>query len=304
MSDPHHSPARQLIVNPVLGDAVVQTPGRMNRREGVSECPFCADIASGRWPPEQDTWMRPNDFPPLQPPLGECYVLLYAREHDRSFVDLGIPGIARVVDLWQQAYADLAARHTCVMTFENSGEAIGQTQQHPHGQTYGVAFLPPTIQREWEHIVAHEAATGECLLCATLAAEAEGPRIVRESAQWVGFIPRWARYPYEVHLYARPHVANLCAFPRGGAAAYELAEHLHAIIRAYNIVNQGPMPYMLVIHQLADPRYHAHLELLPVGRAPGKLKYAASAETGFGLWLNDAIPEAKAAELRAIIAHG
>ncbi len=58
---------------------------------------------------------------------------------------------------------------------------------------------------------------------------------------------------------------------------------------------------MLVVHQLADERYHLHVELLPVARAPGKLKYAASAESGFGLWLNDALPEVKAQELRAAI---
>jgi UDPglucose--hexose-1-phosphate uridylyltransferase len=38
---------------------------------------------------------------------------------------------------------------------------------------------------------------------------------------------------------------------------------------------------------------------LPVGRAPGKLKFAASSESAFGLWLNDAVPDVKAAELRA-----
>ncbi len=58
------------------------------------------------------------------------------------------------------------------------------------------------------------------------------------------------------------------------------------------------MPYRLVLHQVHNERFHLHPEVLPVGRAPGHLKYAASAESGFGLWLTDALPEAKAAELR------
>jgi UDPglucose--hexose-1-phosphate uridylyltransferase len=69
-------------------------------------------------------------------------------------------------------------------------------------------------------------------------------------------------------------------------------------VRAENRVFTAAMPYMLVVHQLSDPDFHLHLEILPVGRAPEKLKYAASVETGFGLWLNDSLPEQKVAELR------
>ncbi len=297
-------PAQRLIVNPLLGDRVVQTPGRMNRREGATVCPFCADIAAGRWPDDQPTWARPNDFPPLRPPLGECYVLLYAREHDLTFVQLGQERVAAVVDLWQQIYLDLSARYACVMTFENSGEAIGQTQHHPHGQTYGVSFLPPTIERELAHVTAAYAQTGTCLFCQVVAGEAGGPRVVVETPHWLGFVPQWARYPYEVHLYARTHVANIGALPRGGDAARELATALIQLVGAYDTLYEAPMPYMLALHQLADERYHFHIELLPVGRAPGKLKFAASAESAFGLWLNDAVPEIKAAELRTVLAGG
>ena len=292
---------QHVVLNPLLGDRVVQTPGRMNRREGVTECPFCADITSGRWPAGQETWIRPNDFPSLRPPLGECYVLLYARNHDVRFGQMSVASVAAVVDLWQQVYLDLSPRYPCIMSFENSGEAIGQTQHHPHGQTYGVSFLPPTIEREQAHMVAYHTEHGRCLGCAIVAQELGGSRVVLETPEWVGFIPSWARYPYEVHFYARTHVSNIGALPRGGAATHELAQSLLTIIQAYDAVVQGAMPYMLVLHQLAEERYHFHVELLPVGRAPGKLKFAASSESGFGLWLNDALPEVKAAELRLVI---
>lgn len=292
---------QRIVMNPLLGTEVVQTPGRMNRREGVSHCPFCEDIVSGRWPTNQETWIRPNDFPPLRAPVGECFIVLYARNHDTPFYALEIDGIAQVVDLWQDVYEQLSQRYACVMTFENSGEEIGQTQRHPHGQTYGVSFIPPTVASELQQIHAHQDATGACLLCDIVDREIAGERIVLASDEWIGFIPQWAKYPYEVHLYARKHLSNLGDMPRNGVAARELATALHQIVRAYNSIYQTPMPYMLVIHQLQDPAYHVHLELLPVGRAPGKLKFAASSESGFGLWLNDSIPEQKAVELRQII---
>src|SRR5271165_3495425 len=156
---------QRLLWNPLLGEHVVQSPGRMNRREGAADCPFCADIVAQRWPVGAETWIRPNDFPALQPPLGECYILLYARQHELLFADMDLDRIAAVVDLWQEVYLRLSARYACVMTFENSGAAIGQTQHHPHGQTYGVAFLPPTIERELAQVVAAQAKDHTCLFC-------------------------------------------------------------------------------------------------------------------------------------------
>ena len=64
------------------------------------------------------------------------------------------------------------------------------------------------------------------------------------------------------------------------------------------------MPYMLGIHQLADERFHLHIEIQAVGRAPGKLKYAASSEALWGMWLNDSVPAEKAQELRTAIEKG
>jgi UDPglucose--hexose-1-phosphate uridylyltransferase len=63
----------------------------------------------------------------------------------------------------------------------------------------------------------------------------------------------------------------------------------------------APMPYLLGLHQLADERFHFHVEILAIGRAPGKLKYAASSESVWGLWTNDSLPVQKAAELRSAI---
>jgi UDPglucose--hexose-1-phosphate uridylyltransferase len=294
----------RLVLNPLMGDVVVQSPGRMNRREGMVDCPFCEDLATGRWPAGSETWVRPNDFPALVPPLGECLVLLYAREHNLSFAELTLEQASEVVDLWQVVYADLSRRYSCVMTFENAGAAIGQTQTHPHGQTYGISFLPPYISRERDHFRAAREMNGRCLGCDLVTAERGSARAVIATAHWSAFVPAFARYPYEVHVYAGAHLSTLADLPRGGEAAHELAYILLQLLWAENHVYTAPMPYMLVIHQVADPDFHLHLELLPVGRSPGKLKYAASVETGFGLWLNDSLPEHKAAELRQAMVSG
>ena len=79
-----------LVWNPILRQYLVNAPHRMNRREGVSMCPFCADITEGKVGPETQVWLHPNDFPPLLPPVGEAYVVIYNRDHHRSFIQLSV----------------------------------------------------------------------------------------------------------------------------------------------------------------------------------------------------------------------
>jgi len=292
----------RLIWNPFLGVYLAQSPARMRRRELTSECPFCEDLTSGRVAPGTQAWIRPNGFPPLLPPQGEAYILIYSADHGQTFAGLDVAGVVRVIELWRQIYANLSARYLCVLTWETSGEVIGQTQRHPHGQTYGLSVLPDVVVREMEAIERSERDGAGCPFCDELHAEAEGPRVVLSGENWLAFVPTYARYPYQVHMLPRVHFSSVSGVD-DEVATEELASMLLRVIRAYNRLFEAPMPYMLALHQLADPRYHFHIELLPVGRAPGKLKLAASSEAAWGFWLNDSLPEIKAAELRAAIAE-
>jgi len=153
---------KSLIWNPILRQYLVNAPNRMNRREGTNECPFCADITSGRVGPDTQVWLHPTDFPALQPPTGEAYVVIYSRDHHRTFTQLSVDEVHAVTRLWRDLYLDVSSRYPTVMIFENSGEAIGQTQHHPHGQAYGVFVIPPTLERELETVVEDDGAGRGC----------------------------------------------------------------------------------------------------------------------------------------------
>src|SRR5205823_6446577 len=127
---------------------------------------------------------------------------------------------------------------------------------------------------------------------------------VATNSTWQAFLPPYVRYPYETHLYPRRHAANLAGMR--DEELHDFAELLLRVVRGYNALFNGamaPMPYLLGIHQLADERFHLHVEILAIGRAPGKLKYAASSESLWGLWTNDSSPAHKAQELREAIAR-
>jgi UDPglucose--hexose-1-phosphate uridylyltransferase len=292
-----------LIWNPILRQYVINAPHRMNRREGTSNCPFCEDITEGRIGPDTQVWLHPNDFPPFQPPIGEAYVVIYNRDHHRTFAQLTVDEVYTVTRLWRDLYNDLSLRYSAVMIFENSGESIGQTQHHPHGQAYGISFIPPLLQQEYEAVLHDDHEGSGCPFCRVRSELADSEFEVAANSTWEAFLPPYARYPYETHLYSRRHIANLAETQ--DAELHDLAALLLQVVQGYNALFKGamaPMPYLLGLHQLADTRFHLHVEVLALGRAPGKLKYAASSESLWGLWMNDSSPAQKAQELREAIA--
>ncbi len=189
------------------------------------------------------------------------------------------------------------------MIFENSGEAIGQTQHHPHGQAYGVSVIPPTLERELETVVEEDEAGRGCPFCRVRTELSDGPHQVTANTTWQAFLPPYVRYPYETHLYPRRHVANLALMQDDELR--DLAAMLLQVINGFNALFDGamaPMPYLMGLHQLADERFHCHIEIQAIGRAPGKLKFAASSEALWNLWTNNSSPVQKAEELRTAIA--
>jgi UDPglucose--hexose-1-phosphate uridylyltransferase len=292
------------IWNPILRRYLINAPNRMHRQEGSSECPFCKDISIGKIASDTQVWLHPNDFPPFQPPVGEAYVVIYNRDHHRTFAELNVQEVCSVTRLWRELYVDLASRYATIMIFENNGESIGQTQYHPHGQAFGISVIPPFLEREYETVLQSDKDGSGCPFCSIRAKLSESEYEVVANSTWQAFLPPYVDYPFETHLYPRRHVANLAHMQDRELS--DLAELLLHVVHGYNALYDGamaPMPYLLGLHQLADTCFHLHVEILAIGRAPGKLKYAASSEAIWGLWTNDSSPIQKASELRDAIAR-
>ena len=143
---------------------------------------------------------------------------------------------------------------------------------------------------------------GNCLFCDIVKEElADGRRIVTQNDGFVAAIPFFARYPYEVHIWSRSHKQSLPEFSDDERA--DLAAILKSVVKGYDHLWNKSLPYMMVLHQKpTDDRnydhYHFHIEFYPPYRTPEKLKYLAGSESGAGVFINDALPEDKAEELR------
>lgn len=318
--------------NPVLSEWVVTATHRQDRTflPPAGYCPLCPTRAGG-FPTEiprenYDIVVFENKFPslrkdpappvvrgtdlfPVAPSQGVCEVVLYSSQHEGSLAEMPLAKVHELVRVWKDRYEELGGRPEIqyVFIFENKGEAIGVTIPHPHGQIYAFPFIPPKVEKEIESEQEHHQKTGRCLHCDIVTEElAEPARVVLENERFVAIVPFYARYPYEVHVYAKQHCPSMSEFSL--EAELDLARILFLLLRKYDNLWGMSMPYMMVMHQRptdgkTHPGSHFHIEFYPPHRTKEKLKYLAGCESGAGTFVNDTLPEETAAELRSVAPH-
>jgi UDPglucose--hexose-1-phosphate uridylyltransferase len=314
--------------NPLLGEWTATATHRQDRTflPPKDFCPLCPTKPGG-FPTEipesvYDIVVFENRFPslmpqppapavaaseiyPVEPSFGQCEVVVYTPNHSSTLADEPVEQIYKLVQVWTDRYRELSKLEFVkyVFIFENKGEAIGVTLHHPHGQIYAYPFVPPRVSREIEQARAHFAKKGTDLIGDILAEERrDGRRIVVENSSFAAYIPFFARYPYELHIAPRRNVQDLTAFDE--AEQKDLAVILKQVLSAFDKLFNVSFPYMMILHQKPSDEadygfYRFHIEFYPPMRTATKLKYLAGSESGAGMFINDTLPEEKAAELRA-----
>lgn len=238
--------------------------------------------------------------------LGICEVIVYSANHDIFLEEMPVKKISNIIKVWQDRYFELSNYDFVkyVLIFENKGKENGVTLIHPHGQIYAFPFIPPIPEMELNSAKEYFFKNKRCIHCDILEQEIKlKERIIFENEYFVIFIPYYAKWPYEVHIYPLRHLGSITEI--NSEEVYSLAQALQELIRRYNKLFNFRMPYAMIIHQ--DPtdgrRYeynHLHFEFYPPYRTKTKLKYIASVELATGIFINDTLPEEKASELKVI----
>jgi len=312
----------ELRLNPTTGEWVIVATHRVNRPFLPKDtCPFCP--GSPNIPNTYDVMIYPNDFPSLMtpaPPIeikppkfskvapieGFCDVVLYSPKHDATLGTLPLNDVIKVVHLWQSRYHELARYDHIkyILIFENRGKEVGVTIHHPHGQIYAFPFIPPIPAKELHHSQTYHTEHGSCLFCDILTEELQlHTRIVMEDDHFVTFVPFFAKYPYEVHIYPRRHIQHITELTHDEVTS--LAHTLRRMIRKYDNLANGIFPLIMLFHQAPVdgtpyPYYHFHIEFYSPYITRDKLKYLAGCEQGAGVVINSIPPETSAAKLRSI----
>jgi UDPglucose--hexose-1-phosphate uridylyltransferase len=304
---PVGSPEQGIRWDPLAGEWVVIAAARQDRTflPPADQCPL--DPSRPGRPTEipassYDVVVFENRFPSLREPLGRCEVVCFTSDHDASFAELSPRRVRTVLEAWIDRSEVLGALPETrqVYCFENRGEEIGVTLHHPHGQIYAFPFVAPRVEQMVAQARRYE---GGNLFDDLLAAELRaGTRIVARNEHWVAFVPEAARWPYEVRIFPVARVPDL---PALGEAAREAFGPLYLdVLRRFDGLFVGPTPYIAAWYQApvkdeaARRQFAAHIQVLSIRRAAGKLKYLAGTESGVGVWINDIVPEEAAQRLR------
>jgi UDPglucose--hexose-1-phosphate uridylyltransferase len=300
----------EIRLDPFTGENVVIAAQRQDRTflPPADECPL--DPSRPGHPteipaPSYDVVTFENRFPSLREPHGRCEVVCFTSDHDASFAALAPKRVRTVMAAWIDRTSELAKLPETqqVYCFENRGEEIGVTLHHPHGQIYAFPFVTPRTRQMIAQ--AREYTRAGNLFEDIVAAEAaDGSRVVSRNDDWVAFVPRAARWPFEVRIFPLHRVPDLPGLP---AAARDSFGPLYLeVLRKFDGLFGQPAPYIAAWHQApvrddqARDLFAAHLQVFSLRRAAGKLKYLAGTESGMGAFSNDIVPETAAARLREL----
>ena len=233
--------------------------------------------------------------------VGRCEVVCFSPEHTGSFGTQSVTRARTVIEAWADRTAALSALPGIeqVFPFENRGEAIGVTLQHPHGQIYAYPYVTPRTTRLLDSI----RQLGPDLFGRILEFERASERVVLAGEHWTAFVPFAARWPIEIHLMPHRHVADFAETSE--AERDELATLYLRLLRGVDALYDTPTPYIAAWHQapvnVARDSVRLHLELTSPRRAADKLKYLAGSEAAMGAWIGDVTPEAAADNIRKAI---
>jgi UDPglucose--hexose-1-phosphate uridylyltransferase len=315
----------ELRYDPLLAQWIMVASHRQQRiyKPAVQDCPLCPS-KPGHFTeipaPAYDVVVFGNRFPALaasdgeptregtlstRPGAGTCEVICFTCDHNASMASLEPAQVELVAQAWINRSIELSRLPGVeqVFCFENSGQDIGVTLDHPHGQIYAYPFITPRTARMLQSVAEYRAETGRNLFDDRLADEqADGRRVVLRTEHWTAFVPHAARWPYEVHAYPNRRVPDLAALDQPALAELPLV-YLDLLGRFERLFDR-PAPYISAWHQAPVRQgredFALHLELFTVRRTADKLKYLAGSESGMDAFANDVQPEAAAARLQQV----
>jgi UDPglucose--hexose-1-phosphate uridylyltransferase len=239
------------------------------------------------------------------PGNGRCEVICFSSNHTGSFADLKTAHARLVVDAWRHRTSDLMAMPGVeqVFCFENRGEEIGVTLTHPHGQIYGYPYLTPRTAAMLQQASEYRKSHGSNLFADVLAREVhDGSRVAARTNLFTAFVPFAARWPVEVHIYPNRFVHNLLDL--AAAELDDFARIYLDVLRRFDRMYSGPLPYISALHQFADTdaqrEGYFHVELMSIRRSAVALKYLAASESAMDAFISDVTPEAVAERLRGL----
>jgi UDPglucose--hexose-1-phosphate uridylyltransferase len=251
---------------------------------------------------DKNYWVEPTlPLGVTKPSIGRCEVVVFSPHHEGSLASQTPTRIRTILDALADR-TDAILRMPGVRTvfpFENRGQEIGVTLQHPHGQIYAYPYVTPTQEKIYASLARH----GNDLFQDILEFEQGSERELIRGEHFTAFVPFAARWPIETTIMPHRHVQNLTELTEDELA--ELTSVYSRVLRGVDAMYDSPTPYVAGWHQAPQfdggENFRLHFKLTSPRRAADKLKYLAGSESAMGAFIADFPQETTAARLREVI---
>jgi UDPglucose--hexose-1-phosphate uridylyltransferase len=289
--------------NPLLGEWLLVSPHRTKRPwqgkvekspsmvlpdfdPGCYLCPGNTRADGSKNPKYSSTHVFINDFSALIPTIpsdsmseknllvakserGLCKVICFSPRHNLTLALMEPEDLRQVVSVWIEQYKELGAlpyiNH--VQIFENRGDVMGCSNQHPHGQIWANETVPVLPATEGAKQKEYLEKNKTCLLCDYVSLEKSmQSRIVLENDAFVALVPFWAIWPFETMIIPKTHMTDIGTLSETHKLL--LAEIMHGIGIRYDNLFETSFPYSMGIHQKPTndqpyDEWHFHIHYYP-----------------------------------------
>jgi UDPglucose--hexose-1-phosphate uridylyltransferase len=289
--------------NPLLGEWLLVSPHRTKRPwQGKVEkspgavlpsfdpacylCPGNIRADGSKNPNYSSTHVFTNDFSALIPTIpsdgmseknllvakserGLCKVICFSPQHNLTLALMAPEDLRSVVGVWIEQYQELGSlpyiNH--VQIFENRGDVMGCSNQHPHGQIWANETVPILPAAEGVKQKEYLEKNNTCLLCDYVNLEKNmRARIVLENDTFVALVPFWAIWPFETMIIPKTHMTDISMLSE--TQKLHLAEIMRGLGIRYDNLFQTSFPYSMGIHQKPTDNqphleWHFHVHYYP-----------------------------------------
>ena len=277
--DPTNHPHRRY--NPLTDKYVLVSPHRTKRPwQGKQEktnqetrpqhdptCYLCPGNtrANGIQNPEYtSTYVFTNDFAALLPDtpianhnidnllvaesvVGTSRVICFSPRHDLTLPEMNPSDILKVINLWAEQTQELGQTYQWVQIFENKGEIMGCSNPHPHGQIWAGDWLPNEVKSEDDNQRTYYKKNNSVLLLDYIKLEQEqDERIIVENEDWIGLVPYWAMWPFEMILLPKRHIQRITDLNE--KERISLSSILKRLLTRYDNLFEVSFPYSMGWH--------------------------------------------------------